>query len=106
MMSSDKIADQKITLGMPRLDGKIQHGDVPCVTFRLFGAYQFSRKHNRHKKNFSPPVPVLHEAKQEYYQKMYRLSIDRVWYSPEDKKYQLFRLDQITAIITSWAARI
>ena len=98
-MSELRIRDQKITIEMPRIQGKIQHGLCPKKKIELFGAYQFRTKHNRMTRNFHPTVPILSEDKEAWYLNMFRLRIDGKWHPSGGKKYVFLSRAEISVLL-------
>lgn len=97
-MSEQRIADVKITVTLPRQQGKKEHCFVKTLTVRGYVAEQFRRKHNRLNRNFYPTVPIKREEKEEWYRTMYRVKIGDKWLKTGKSKYEFYTREEVFQI--------
>jgi len=98
-MSSDKIYDCAFYFKCARNKGKILHDNRPNTHVELFGAYQFRRKHKRAARNFSPRLPYRPADQNVFYDTMYRLKINDVWYRPGKAKYVFITKREVIEVL-------
>jgi len=98
-MSDKRIPDQKITWTIAREKGKIKK--VPAkVTFKLYSAGQFgSRLDGKH---FDKRIPARRSNRKEFYDTMFRIKINELWYMPNGVKYKFFTVDEAWNMIKNY----